>query len=263
MLSAFLAMAVATQANPPQPRPLVGDAILHYVRSNKDGSEPEHVVHYRPTRTAIAVYKWVSKCTTSAYVTAEMDAAVGEGRLFVAGKVAPDGSQARFGTLTLDEAAPALLVDITPPGGERIQQRHPLPGRPFLLYDFDFADLNAFLQEHPGEVHFSFKMPVVWPSEAGLFKNLGTLHAMHDGDEVRGGRKVRRFILSIEGPKTGMGMLWTDAAQGFIVEAELDQPNHQEYRDFRLKLERVEHGGTPAWDALTKSQYAGCPGEKG
>lgn len=257
MHSLFLAMLIG--ATPPEPTPLVGDAILHYVRSNRDGSEPEHVVQFRPTRTGIAVYKWVSKCTTSAYVTAEMDEGVGEGRIFVAGKVAPDGSQARFGTLTLDAAAPALAVDITPPGGARIQQSHKLKGRPFLLYDFDFADLNAFLQEHPGEVHFSFNLPVVWPSEAGLFSDLGTLHANHDGDEVRGGRKVRVFFLGVEGPKTGSGMLWVDARQGYIVEAELNLPNHQEYRDFRLKLERVEHGGQPAWDALTRSQYAACP----
>jgi hypothetical protein len=108
-------------------------------------------------------------------------------------------------------------------------------------------------------VHFSFNLPVVWPSEAGLFRDLGTLHANYDGNEVRNGRPVRRFFLGVEGPRTGAGMLWVDAAQGFIVEAELDLPNHQEYRDFRLKLEKVEHGGTPAWDALTQSQYADCP----
>ena len=256
-MSFFLAMMLAAPAA--QPAPVVGDAILHYVRSNRDGSEPEHVVQYRPSRQAIAVYKWVSKCTTSAYVTAEMNPEVSEGQTYVAGKVAPDGSQATFGTLTLDESAPALIVDITPPGGRRVEQRHPLPGRPFLLYDFDFADLNAFLQEHPQEVHFSFKLPVVWPSDAGLFKDLGTLHAVYDGEGKRSGRRVRRFLLSVEGPKTGMGMLWTDADQGFIVEAELDHPNHPEYHDFRLKLERVERGGTPAWDALTRSQYADCP----
>jgi len=257
MLSALLAAAVFAQAAP-HPQPLAGDAILHYIRSNQDGSEPEHVVQFRPMRTGIAVYKWVGKCTTAAYVTAEMDPAVAEGRSYVAGKVAPDGAQAKFGTLTLDPATTALAVDITPPGAARIQQSHKLKGRPFLLYDFDFADLNAFLQEHPEEVHFSFALPVIWPSEAGQFRDLGTLHANYDGDEVRDGRSVRRFFLGVEGPKTGSGMMWVDAAQGFIVEAELNLPNHQNYRDFRLKLERVEHGGQPAWDTLTRSQYAGC-----
>ncbi|HEX6218207.1 MAG TPA: hypothetical protein VFZ35_02910 [Sphingomicrobium sp.] len=258
-MSAILVLLAAAQAAPPAVKPIVGDLIFHYVRSNRDGSEPEHVVQFRPTRTGISVYKWVSKCTTSAYVTAEMDEGVGEGRRFVAGKVAPDGTQAQFGTLTLDPDNAALLVDITPPGGSRIQQAHKLKGRPFIIYDFDFADLNAFLQEHREEVHFSFNLPVVWPSDAGLFRDLGTLHANYDGEEVRDGRKVRMFFLGVEGPTTGMGKMWVDAAQGYIVEAELNLPNHLEYRDFRLKLEKVEHGGRAAWDALTKSQYADCP----
>src|SRR5688572_29813307 len=103
-LSLLLLTACATV--PPAPRG-EGD-IFHYLRTNSDGSEAEHVVHFRPTRTQIAVYKWVEKCTTAAYVTAEMDAAVREGQRFVAGKVARDGTQASFGTLTLDAAGPAL-----------------------------------------------------------------------------------------------------------------------------------------------------------
>ena len=253
-MSFFLALLAAVA-----PAPTARAPILHYVRSNQDGSEPEHVVHYRPTRTGIAVYKWVSKCTTSAYVTAEMDEAVSEGRVYVAGKVARDGSQASFGTLTLDPEASALKVDITPPGGARIEETHKLQRRPYILYDFDFADLNAVLQEHPGKVHFSFDLPVVWPGDDGLFRDLGTLHANYDSDGVRGGRKVRMFLLGVEGPNTGTGKLWVDAAEGYIVEAELNLPNHQEYRDFRLQLEKVERGGEAAWNALTRSQYADCP----
>ncbi|HET7710266.1 MAG TPA: hypothetical protein VFK50_12175 [Sphingomicrobium sp.] len=55
------------------------------------------------------------------------------------------------------------------------------------------------------------------------------------------------------------GQLWEDAVEGYIVEVDLDLPNHQEYRDFQLKLEKVEHGGKPAWNALTASQHANCP----
>jgi hypothetical protein len=257
MLTTLFPLLIAA-AEPPR-APLVGEAILHYVRSNKDGSGPEHVVQYRPTRTGIAVYKWVSKCTTAAYVTAEMDAEVQQGSAYVAGKVARDGSQARFGTLTFDPAEPALAVDIAPPGAAPIQMRKALLGKPYIIYDFDFADLNAFLQEHRQEVHFSFLLPVIWPGEPGLFRDYGKLHANYDSDTVRDGRKVRTFFLGVEGSKSATGMLWVDAAQGYIVEAELDLPNHQEYRDFRLKLEKVEHGGQAAWDALTASQYAGCP----
>ena len=49
MLTLLAAAALAT----PSP-------IFHYIRSNRDGSEARHVVHHRPTKTGIAVYKWVS-----------------------------------------------------------------------------------------------------------------------------------------------------------------------------------------------------------
>ena len=233
--------------------------ILHYLRSNRDGSEPEHVVQYRPTRETIAVYKWVSKCTTAAYVTATMDRDIREGRSYVAGKVAPNGGQARFGTLALDAGAPALVVAITPPGAQPITARHPLRSRPFILFDFDFADLNSFLQVHRPRSDFTFELPVIWPGEPNLFRDLGKLNAAYAGEEVKGGRRTRRFDLRIDGPAPSTGALWVDAAAGFIVEAQLGLPNHDNYRDFRLRLERVQQGSRSAWDALTASHYADCP----
>ena len=258
MIVASAAMALAAAALRPAP---IGDAIYHYVRSNRDGSEAEHVVHFRPTRTRIAVYKWVEKCTTAAYVTAEMAPDLVEGQRFVAGKVAKDGSQATFGTLTLDSKTPALTIDVTPPGStERIRETHQLRSHPYVLYDFDFADLNAFFQEHPDATHESFALPVIWPVEGPtVFRDYGTLHVSLGGEEERDGRATRRFDLGVEGATAATGAVWVDAAQGYIVEAELGLPNHLGYQDFRLKLERVEPGGKTAWDTLTRSQYASCP----
>jgi hypothetical protein len=248
MLTLLIAAALAT----PSP-------IFHYVRSNRDGSDPEHVVHYRPTRTGIAVYKWVEKCTTAAYVTAEMSDDLWQGRFFVAGKVAKDGSQARFGTLTLDRRLMSLAADVTPPGATRIEARHSLRAIPFLIYDFDFADLNSALQEHRPKFDFSFALPVIWPADENIFRDLGMLRGHYAGPEKHDGRDTLRFDLKVEGPAPSTGTLWVDASDYYIVEAELGLPNHMEYKDFRLKLEKVEPGGREAWDALTKTQYANCP----
>ena len=233
--------------------------ILHYVRSNRDASEPEHVVQYRPSRTGIAVYKWVRKCTTAAYVTASMSDDLLQGRVFFAGKVARDGGQARFGTLNFDPRLMALSADVTPPGGRRIQAKHYLRAVPFLLYDFDFADLNSFLQEHRPSTDFSFALPVIWPSDESIFRDLGMLRARHAGTEKRQGRDTVRFDLSVDGPAPATGSHWIDAARAYIVEADLGLPNHLEYRDLHLRLEKVENGSKQAWDALTKGHYANCP----
>ncbi|HEU0310060.1 MAG TPA: hypothetical protein VFR36_02405 [Sphingomicrobium sp.] len=248
MLSLIAAAALAA----PSP-------IYHYIRSNRDGSEPEHVVQYRPTRTTVSVYKWVEKCKTAAYVTAVMSDDLLDARFFVAGKVARDGSQARFGTLALDPRLMTLSADVAPPGGPRIQVKHMLRARPFLLYDFDFADLNSFLQEHRPKSDFSFALPVIWPADDAVFRDLGMLRARYAGPEERLGRQVVRYDLRVDGPTASTGTLWADAAQGFIVEADLGLPNHMEYKDFRLRLEKLEAGSQSAWDALTKSHYAGCP----
>ncbi len=251
MLTMLAAAALAT-ASP----------IYHYIRSNRDGSEPEHVVHYRPSRGGIAVYKWVAKCTTAAYVTAQMSDDLRHGRVFFAGQVARDGSQARFGTLTLDPLLMTLVADVTPPGGQRIRVRHSLRAVPFLLYDFDLADLNSFLQANRPAGDFSFALPVIWPSDESIFRDLGMLRAHYAGPEQRSGRDVLRFDLRVEGEAPSTGALWVDAGDWFIVEAELGLPNHMEYKDFRLKLEKLEPGGQSSWDALTKSQYANCPAPK-
>ena len=186
MLSSTL-LALAVQASP----------ILHYVRSNRDGSEPEHVVQYRPSRTGIAVYKWVERCTTAAYVTAEMREDVREARLYVAGKVAQDGSQVKFGTLSLDDEAGSLAVDIAPPGGERIRMSHRLKARPYIIFDFDLADLNAFLQERRPKGDFAVELPVIWPGDPALFRDLGQLQARRGATEQHAGRTAIRYDLSV------------------------------------------------------------------
>lgn len=233
--------------------------IYHYIRSNRDGSEAEHVVHYRPTRTTVSVYKWVSKCTTAAYVTADMDEQMRSGRMFFAGRVAPDGRQKQFGRLTLDPTTLTLSADVTPPGGARIEAKHALRASSFLLFDFDFADLNSFLQEHHPKYDFSYALPVIWPADPSIFRDLGMLRAHYAGAEQHLGRETVRFDLRVEGPTASTGTLWVDAKDWFIVEADLGLPNHMENKDFRLKLDKIEAGGAAAWVALVKGHYANCP----
>lgn len=258
LFPALAALVLSGCASVPPVAP--GDPIYHYLRTNRDGSEAEHVVQYRPTRSGIAVYKWVEKCTTAAYVTAEMDPAIRHGTRFVAGKVARDGSQAAFGTLELDPTGPALQMELDPPGMGHLSERVKLAALPYLIYDFDFADLNAFLQEARPRQDFAFELPVIWPGPGpSLFRQLGRMTARYAGEERHLGRRTTRFDLRVAGPSPTTGALWIDAQRGFIVEAELGLPNHQEYRDFRLRLERVEGGGQKAWDALTRGHYANCP----
>ena len=255
-LPLLLLAGCATTTQPAAPN----DSIFHYIRSNRDDSEAENIVVFRPTRTEVAVYKWVERCTTAAYVTAVMDPAAWEAVRLDAGKVGKAGEQAKFGFMTLDPATRTLRASLDTPDGA-ITDSVRVPDRPWRLFDYDLADLNAALQELRPERSFSFGLALVWPQEGSsrFFSYLGRVDATHVRDGQHLGRMARRFDLRLTGPKQSTGTLWIDAGRGFIVDAELGAPNHPGYKDFRLRLDRIESGGQRAWEALLKRHYAGCP----
>lgn len=250
MLSFLLAAALI---------PGLDGIIRHYVRSNRDGTEAENIVHFRPSATDVAVYKWVEKCENAAFVTAQMDPATWEPKGLDAGKVAKDGSQAKFGRIDLDPATRTVSAWADLPPG-RVSDTAVLPkGMPWFLFDYDLGDLNAHLQQKRPEGDFMFAFALVWPASDDFLTHMATVHAAHRGVEQRGGRPARRFDLHFIAGKQGDGTLWTDPATGAILEAEASVPNHPEYRDFRLKLQREEKGGKAAWGRLLRAHYATCP----
>lgn len=235
------------------------DAVVrHYVRSNRDGSQAEHIVQFRPTRTDVAVYKWMSKCETAAYVTAQLDPTTWEPVGLDAGKVTADGGQSKFGRIDLDPATRTISAWADLPPG-RVRDTATLPAEmPWFLFDYDLGDLNAYLQEKRPTDDFMFAFALIWPESDDFLTHLATVHAAHRGTEAHSGRNLRRFDLHFIDGKDGNGTLWVDPASGAIVEAEASDPNHPGMADFRLTLEREDPGGAAAWDALLKGHYAQC-----
>jgi hypothetical protein len=259
----FPAALPAASAPGASPAESSGEVIRHYIRSNRDGSEPENIVHFRPARTEVAVYKWMSKCNGAAYVTAQLDPEYWEAVALDAGKVGRDGSQVKFGRVVFepnpDGGTRMLSARVDLPTGTMADTAEIPGGIPWFLFDYDLGDLNTYLQENRPEREFLFAFALVWPERADFLTHFGTLRAQHRGVEQRDGRAVRRFDLDSLWGDAGAGTLWTDPKDWSIVEAELASPNHPGMKDFRLKLARTELGGQQAWDALLKGHYANCP----
>ena len=238
-----------------------GGPIYHYVRSNRDGSEPENIVHFRPSASEVAVYKWVSKCSSAAYVTAEMRPGIWEPLTLHAGKVSRTGTQDRFGTLSLDPSTRELSV-IANLDGKELRDRASVPqGLPWFLYDYDLADLNAYLQEvrPTDDFQFAFALFMPGPDGDGPLNYFATMEADYLGQMIHEGRGLRRFDLTSSDGEPMRGTLWVDPASGAIVEAEFDRKNHDFMTDYRLKLARVEAGGSAQWKALLAAHWANCP----
>lgn len=258
LLSPAVAEAASAWRHDPA-RDRVG-RIYHYLRTNSDGSEPERVRVFRRTATDLAVNKAVEPCTNAAYVTATLDLAAGEARSLTGGRLTRQGTQDPFAYLTVDPASPRVTAHVELPG-QTLDDTAEAGDRPRVVYDFDLADLTV-LAPHLSDPRqgFSFGVVLLWPPAMPDFlQNRGRLDAAFEREETRNGRPALRFRVTGAPFGDKPGTLWLDAAEGHVLEADFPLPNHDNYDDFKLVLERVEDTGEPGWAALLASHWAGCP----
>lgn len=256
LLLAPLAAAVA--AEPPVGR------ILSYTRSNIDGSDPETIHVFRRSATTVLVNKSIEPCSNAALVSAELDLARGEAARLTAGRLNRQGGQDAFGDIVRDASARRVDLLIHLPDGD-VRAGVAVPDSPWMLYDFDLADLTSLLPARATPTaDFSYGMALVWPEgdPAKALSYPGRMDARFVGETLWRGRPALRFEVSGPAfPGGGGGPLWLDKADGYILEARWSRPNHPGYRDYHLVLDRVSDGGEPEWTALMLAHWKDCPAD--
>ncbi len=252
-LTLLLALALTACANTPSTQ---SGRIYHYLRTNHDGSLPEHVYVFRETPDRVSVYKTVAPCTRAAYVTGELDVRRRQPLALVGGQLNEAGGQNAFAWLNFNSDEQTLTVRAQLPD-RAIEESQHLSALPWMLYDFDLADLTALANGPPPRHNFSFGAALVWTAggDEGFLREMGLVEAHRLGAERHLGQETVRFDLSgaLSGP------LWFDAAEGHVIEARLDQPNHAEYQNFQLVLLGVQDGGSATWERLLSTHWLNCP----
>lgn len=251
--AAFLAVLLASPAAGQVGR------TWHYIRSNDDGSMAEAVHVHVPARGELAVMKEVERCTRAALVTARIDPGTGQASELVGGQLRRDGGQQAFAWLREDGAGQLTARAVLPDGALKLAT--PISIRPWHLYDFDFASLTYWLASRPDRrANFRIGLPVLMTAPQGpKLTDLGALEAHFVAETAWQGRPALLFRLS--GPALGGkgGTLLLDAAAGHILDARLPIPNHDGYRDFRLRLTATSDGAE-AWAAARAAHWRGCKG---
>lgn len=234
-----------------------GEPVLHYVRSNSDGSEAETVVMFISGRERVEVFKGRERCTSAAYVTATLSPLTGSPREIVGGRLTRELTQQPQAWMTYNLANRTLTADVRQPGVLPVTVPNVDPR--WRLYDFDFADLIA--APPPAILRrgdFAFDLPLVLVDDSGFsFTNRGRAELTFEAEEARDGRATLRYYAGGPAFDGKGGMMWFDAATGRLVEAKLGLPNHNEYRDFHLKLV-AEEDGASAWRARLARHWEGC-----
>lgn len=230
--------------------------LYHYLRTNQDGSEPEHVWVFRKSAAEVEVMKEVERCTNAAYVAAKLDLARNQPESIVGGRLNRDGTQTPFAYLTYDPATRQLAVKVPQIG---VNSAVHVEREPWRIYDFDLADLGMLSAGHaPPREDFTFGVALAWPAdEKNPLKYRGSANAKFSATETLADRDARRFDV------TGAlnGALWLDARDGHVIEARFAEPNHAAYRDFRIVLRSVEDKASARWDEVRLAHWRGCPAE--
>lgn len=259
-LVAMTALALCQAA--PAAAQAVGET-LHYLRSNRDGSSPEHIYVHRPAATRLAVYKMVARCTRAALVTATIDPVTGQASRLEAAGLKPGARSERYGVMRYDAARRRIVADVTMDAP--VHAEVAVGTTPWHLYDYDLATLSvagaAIVRARAAR--FGFGMALVWvdperPKE--FLRWIGAADARLVRPERHLGVQSLRYAVS--GPAFGAaggGPLWLDARRGNIVDVQWGRPNHAENADFRLRLIGREPAGARAWTALLRRHFAGCP----
>lgn len=250
------AAACAGAPDAPASRP-AGD-ILHYIRSNTDGSMPESISVYQVSETDVAVFKRVAPCTPAALVTGRFDLASGEAVSLVGGRLAHDGTQAAFAWLKHDPSTDMIAVNFEGSDGAPVETGQ-LPGTgPWRLYDFDFADFNALARPPVAGETRRYDLAMIWPAgEPGKdqVRIPGPLTATWQGRVRAAEDAAARYVLS--GAGLDGGTLDLDIRDGTVVEVRTPAPNHPGYTDYLLRRTGRDRGAD-AWMALLAAHWSDC-----
>ncbi|QDP19993.1 hypothetical protein [Sphingomonas xanthus] len=247
MLSPLILIAAAAPA-----------PILHYVQSNRDGSVSEQISMTRPSVTSVAVYRHGGRCGVPTYVTVSFDPKSGEVASLDTGRVGAKGEQVRSGRFDFDPATRTLSAWADLPSG-RVSDSILVPDRPWHLFNYGWATLNAELQSARPRRDFAFGLPWAGSASGSFLQYKGRVRAHFRGYDQHGKQQALLFNLSLEGPEPATGKLLLDASGGHILLAELSVAGHGDSRDFRIELHKVEKGGARAWTRLLRKRDANCP----
>jgi len=226
--------------------------VLHYAKSNLDGSNPSTIVLRCASETRIEALKFHAPGDDATLVVAEMDREVLSVRSFLVYRLAEGRERELVAELT------------TTPERERIRGRMgaatvdcELPGFPWHSYDFDFSSLNVtlpYLLEPEG----ACTLEIVDPVKEGDTRRLvakGPVTLRYAADEPRNGLACRRYTLDGPGLEQRGGSLWVARSETpFLVAFELDLPDEPGMESGRLEWRSTEFVSDEDWRVFVEQR---------
>ena len=259
MLSAFAAVPAGAQVEPfqgfrYQPDRVPLGRVYHYLKTNIDGTRPEHVSILLKARHRIESFKYHPGEEPAGLVTADMDWAVFSVRRIESWQVFADG--------TRKLAAKLEALD----GGKRVRVEMPMLDKPaetveigrlpWHIYNFDLASLG-FTLPHLVDPTGRFTIGIADPNfgpEGPVFGYKGEVEVTYVGEETRNGVLCRKYRIDGPGLQNRGGFLWTNHAEGHIEDIEIALPDNPNWQSFKFRLTGVETMDRAAWERFQREK---------
>lgn len=220
--------------------------VYHYVKTDIDGSHPEHISVYVAGLDRLEAFKFHPGPNRAALVTAWMDWSLFSARRMEAIQVYPDGLETIIAKLEYDASSSQLLMDVT---SAQPPTKLPIPFRPWHVYGFDLSTLN-FAMRHLVDPTKTF--------EFGVFLRgsyLGEVTVSFRGEESRYGIQCRKYEIDGPGLKGRGGHIWLDHDKMHFVDLEIELPDNPNWTSFKLRLKSVGHLTAQQWKQFRKDQF--------
>ncbi len=229
-------------------------AVYHYLKTNVDGTKPEHVSIYVAATDRIESFKFHPQGMRAALVIATMDWTTFSAKRLESWQVFRD-ERKLFATLDYLPRERAVSVSIPPLG--KTNEKTAIGRLPFHVYNFDLASLN-FAFRHLRDPRATLTIGIADPSFADsgpVFLYRGEVTVRYVGEETRHNAACRKYRIDGAGLSNRGGFIWVNKRGGHFEDIEIDLADNPEWQSFKFKLERTERMTRVAWEAFMKAQF--------
>ncbi len=229
--------------------------VLHYVKTNIDGTRPEYISQYIAATDVMESFKFHPKSPPAGFVVVEMDWRTFSARSLKSWRVlSRDDSRKLFATLIFDNASRKSEVSI--PAIRKEKDIFDFKRLPLHVYNFDLGTLN-FAISHLVSPKKPFVVGIADPTfkaEGPLMEYKGEVTITFAGEENRNNAATRKHKIDGPGLQNRGGFIWVNKKQNWIEDVEIDLPDNPDWTSFKFTLLKTEKMDRKQWEKFMADQ---------
>lgn len=234
--------------------------VLHYEKSNLDGSHATRIAVYVAALDRLESFKWAAGFPGATLVEADIAWRTFTVRRFQSWRLEGPGQRTLQGTLEAVEEKPELAFALAAEDpAAAVSGRVTIHHWPWHSYDFDFAGLGIAMP-HLIEPERPFDVGIAdFVVEGGkpVFVEKGAVTVAFEERETRDGIAARRYAIDGPGLEDRGGHLWTDAQDGHLLGFEIELPDEPGFESGKLRLLEVGSLSPEDWTAFQDERLQG------